>query len=80
MAGEVEWPDEDGMSAECRSLIEGFFHPDPKKRLGANGLEEIKKHPFFAGIDWDHLNELPFFYKPDPVPNYSEDKELLGEL
>jgi hypothetical protein len=25
---------------------------DPKKRLGAQGVEEIKQHNFFEGVDW----------------------------
>ena len=39
---------------------------DPKKRLGRNGAEEIKKHPFFKNIDWKHIRETmipPFIPK-----------------
>ena len=32
---------------------------DPKDRLGINGVEEIKAHPFFAGISW---SKLRYFY------------------
>jgi hypothetical protein len=28
---------------------------DPRERLGINGVEEIKAHPFFAGIQWSKL-------------------------
>jgi hypothetical protein len=30
---------------------------DPKKRIGngKNGINEIKAHPFFEGIDWDKV-------------------------
>jgi hypothetical protein len=28
---------------------------DPRKRLGKNGIQEIKEHPFFEGIDWDRM-------------------------
>ena len=32
----------------------GLLQRDPSKRLGANGGEEIKRHPFFAKyIDWN---------------------------
>ena len=30
---------------------------DPDKRLGKNGADEIKKHPFFKNIDWQHIKE-----------------------
>lgn len=30
-----------------------FLDKDPKTRLGANGAEEIKAHPFFKDIDWE---------------------------
>lgn len=28
---------------------------DPAKRLGRNGVQEIKDHPFFSCIEWDSL-------------------------
>jgi len=32
----------------------GLLQRDPTRRLGANGGEEIKRHPFFAKyIDWN---------------------------
>ena len=33
---------------------------DPAARLGsrAGGVDEIKRHPFFAGLDWDALERL----------------------
>ncbi|KAJ8082506.1 Serine/threonine-protein kinase [Marasmius tenuissimus] len=44
------------MSSEARSVMTGLLHRDPTKRLGANGGEEIKRHPFFAKyIDWSRL-------------------------
>ena len=32
---------------------------DEKVRLGSNGVEEIKVHPFFYGIDWKNIRKLP---------------------
>ena len=30
---------------------------DADTRLGRNGAEEIKAHPFFEGLDWDKLRD-----------------------
>ncbi len=30
---------------------------DSEIRLGRNGAEEIKKHPFFDGIDWANIRK-----------------------
>jgi len=38
---------------------------DQDERLGANGVEEIKSHPFFAGIDWDRLQDMQAPFVPD---------------
>jgi serine/threonine protein kinase len=39
-------------------FIDKLLQLDPAKRLGANGVHEIKSHPFFEGINWDTvLNE-----------------------
>lgn len=28
---------------------------NPDKRLGTNGIEEIKKHPWLSDVDWKSL-------------------------
>ncbi|KAI6032641.1 kinase-like domain-containing protein [Pisolithus orientalis] len=44
------------MPSEAKSVMIGLLHRDPTRRLGANGGEEIKRHPFFAKyIDWHCL-------------------------
>ena len=43
------------MSPEAADLIKKLLVLDHTKRLGANGAEEIKCHPFFNGVDWDRL-------------------------
>lgn len=33
--------------AEARSILTGLLNRDPTRRLGVNGADEIKRHPFF---------------------------------
>ncbi|KRX00728.1 Protein kinase-like domain [Pseudocohnilembus persalinus] len=53
---EIVWPDigygEDEMSPELKDLIEKLLDMDYTIRLGANGAQEIKEHPWFKGINW----------------------------
>lgn len=45
----------DEIKPEARSLLTGLLTRNPAHRLGNNGAEEIKKHAFFAKIDWKRL-------------------------
>ncbi|KAN0127439.1 Protein kinase-like domain containing protein [Lactarius tabidus] len=47
------FPDEVAPSA--RTILTGLLTRDPAQRLGVNGAEEIKRHPFFEKIDWQRL-------------------------
>lgn len=41
------------MGSDARDILRGLLTRDPAQRLGVNGAEEIKRHPFFAKhIDW----------------------------
>ncbi len=43
---------------------------DPNKRLGKNGSEEIKSHPFFKDVDWDNIRNT---MKPPFIPEIEND-------
>ncbi|XP_057178271.1 ribosomal protein S6 kinase alpha-3 isoform X2 [Triplophysa rosa] len=45
------------LSAEAQSLLRSLFKRNPSNRFGAgpDGVEEIKRHPFYATIDWNKL-------------------------
>lgn len=43
------------MDTEATDFIRRLLQRNPNKRLGANGADEVKKHPFFKNIDWDML-------------------------
>jgi serine/threonine protein kinase len=73
------------LSANAQHLIAGLCHSDEKKRLGSGptGVEEIKAHPFFKGIDWKALAELKVKapMKPDPLrANCSNEADLDDQL
>ncbi|TRY69908.1 hypothetical protein DNTS_015364 [Danionella cerebrum] len=45
------------LSSEAQSLLRSLFKRNPSNRLGAgpDGVEEIKRHPFYSTIDWNKL-------------------------
>ncbi len=53
-AGIVRFPR--NVSENFKDLIKKLMAPKYEKRLGFNGdAEEIKEHPWFAGIDWEDV-------------------------
>ncbi|XP_055297203.1 ribosomal protein S6 kinase alpha-3 [Sitodiplosis mosellana] len=63
----------DNLSKEAQSLLRALFKRVPNNRLGAgpNGIEDIKKHEFFATIDWANL--LLKKVRPPFIPAVSRD-------
>ena len=61
---------EANISKEAEDILRKLIN-DPEVRLGTNGADEIKSHPFFKGIDWNHIKETltpPFI--PELKNNY----------
>jgi len=55
--GKVRFP-RDTLSLEGRNFVKGLLNRNPKHRLGATGdAEELKRHAFFADVDWDVLGK-----------------------
>lgn len=52
------------ISPEAADLILKLVR-DPHDRLGSNGIDEIKSHPFFNDLDWDTLKDAPAPYIPE---------------
>ena len=46
---------ENGWSLESGDLINKLLYRKPHKRLGSNGIKEIKEHNWFKSINWDEL-------------------------
>lgn len=66
-------------SSECihflRCLLSGC-----DQRLGHNGLHEITSHPWFTGLDWQRLKDIPAPFKPESSAEMCEMIDLLREL
>lgn len=61
---EYEFPD--GFSVVAQDLVEKLLVLDPEQRLGCEemgGFEKLKSHPFYEGIDFEHIHEQ----KPPPL-------------
>ena len=67
----LQVPPEIKLSKEAEDLINKFIN-DPNKRLGKNGSEEIKAHPFFNGIDWENIRTT---MKPPFIPELKNDAD-----
>ncbi|KAJ3022317.1 Serine/threonine kinase [Thoreauomyces humboldtii] len=52
MNDQVEYPS--NIPKDTLSLLQGLMNKNPARRLGGGrlGAEEIKRHPYFIGVDW----------------------------
>lgn len=61
-------------SGPLRDLLSLLLEKNPKKRLGFNKSDEIKKHPWFQGVHWDRIlrreEKAPF------VPTLTTDEDI----
>ena len=73
-------------SAEAKSLLTGLLEREPMKRLGSSNEDsnELKRHPWFKKINWEHLKnkEIEPPFKPqlkDAEDLRNIDKQFLNE-
>ncbi|CAO3568985.1 unnamed protein product [Mortierella alpina] len=64
-----------GFPKDAMDLVSRLLVHDPNERLGANNrIDQLKEHPFFAGIEWSTLWEQPAprlmpYLPPTPTHN-----------
>jgi serine/threonine protein kinase len=86
LSGRIQWPDDvdEAMSAEARDLIQRLLEPDPSKRLGARGAAEVKAHPFFRDVDFEHVRNQPPAFVPQFAAaddtSYFSSRKAVGSL
>ncbi|XP_074486652.1 microtubule-associated serine/threonine-protein kinase 2-like [Sebastes fasciatus] len=63
---DIHFPDAGSPQRDvARNLISRLLEKDPVKRLGTRGASEVKRQPFFRGVDWKNLP----YETPPYVPN-----------
>ncbi len=74
-SGAVKFPKRINLSDDAKDVIKKLLEKNPKKRLGSqNGIEDIKKHPFFASIDFDLIVQKKI---PAPfIPELTNDTDV----
>ncbi|KAJ9098347.1 Serine/threonine protein kinase, AGC [Naganishia cerealis] len=76
----------DDMGSEARSVLTLLLNRDPARRLGVNGAQDIKNHPFFARhIDWKKLvaKKIQPPFKPavaSAIDTSNFDEEFTSEV
>lgn len=74
LSGHVDWHEQwVDFSLEARDFMQRLMTVDPTHRLGANGADEVKAHPFFDEIDWDKVTTTEAAFIPQITDPESTD-------
>lgn len=65
LSGQIEWHEDwVDFSDEVKDFMRRLLDTNPATRLGANGADEVKNHPFFEGIEWDKVTSKEAAFIP----------------
>ncbi len=67
----LKFPESIKISDNAKDLIIKLI-TNSNSRLGKNGSEEIKSHPFFKGINWNKIKEM----RPPFIPKLKNDHDI----
>ena len=66
LSRKIVWYDDVEISCEARNFIVRLLCMNVEDRLGANGANEVKSHPFFEGVNWETILNEPADFVPQP--------------
>ncbi|KAH8805439.1 protein kinase [Xylogone sp. PMI_703] len=81
LSGPLNFPEPNIAPSIARDLLIELLNREPKHRIGYNGIVEIKRHPFFHGIDWQkllHRKYEPAFKPGNITERFHEEPGLPG--
>ncbi|KAH7914395.1 RIM15, signal transduction response regulator [Hygrophoropsis aurantiaca] len=65
LSGHIEWHEDwVQFSDEARDFMQRLMTIDIGSRLGSNGADEVKSHPFFDGVEWDKVTTTEAAFIP----------------
>uniref|UniRef100_A0A7S3R3C7 non-specific serine/threonine protein kinase n=1 Tax=Dunaliella tertiolecta TaxID=3047 RepID=A0A7S3R3C7_DUNTE len=71
---DVDYTYPEAFPAVAKDLVDKLLVVDPDERLGASDLQDLKRHEFFAGVDWGSLrSQKAPSYIPPPTPTVEEE-------
>ncbi|KDQ14975.1 hypothetical protein BOTBODRAFT_54888 [Botryobasidium botryosum FD-172 SS1] len=78
----IEWHEEwIDMSPEARDFMDRLLTLDPTKRLGCNGAQEVKEHPFLRNVKWEEvLTQQPAFVPQTANPESTDYFDARGAI
>nr|AML76899.1 putative LOV domain-containing protein [Ettlia oleoabundans] len=78
----LTFPEVPAVSQECKDLITLLLNKEANKRLGARaGADEIKRHAWFAGVNWALVRhqDPPFMMPPRPSLSFEAPHPSLSD-
>ncbi|EIW82330.1 hypothetical protein CONPUDRAFT_81831 [Coniophora puteana RWD-64-598 SS2] len=74
LSGMVDWHEDwVDFSDEAHDFMKRLIDVDPSERLGSNGAEEVKAHPWFSDIVWDEVTSTEAAFIPQITDPESTD-------